>query len=313
MERAPLHTELARVPDGGAAYWVCAEDGVRLRVGVWGGGPECTGTVFLFPGRTQYMELHGPTIESLRRFGYGTLVLDWRGHGLSDRVTVDSNTIHVGRFSDYQQDVAALVRMAKTLEVPRPWFLVGTSMGGCVGLRALAEGLSVAACAFTGPMWGIKLKHVERIAAWALSCGAQASGRGHVYCPGHDGKNYALANPFAGNRITNDADMYQFWRDQAQAHPELQMGGSSMGWLYQGLLECRRLSKIPAPDTPCITFCGDEDTMVDLGAIQHRMERWPNGQFELIQNAKHELLLEAPRIRQRLLTKISAVFARSGF
>ena len=55
-----------------------------------------------------------------------------------------------------------------------------------------------------------------------------------VYCPGHDGKNYALNNPFKGNRITYDAEMYQFWRDQARALPNLQTGGPSMGWLYQG-------------------------------------------------------------------------------
>ena len=84
-------------------------------------------------------------------------------------------------------------------------------------------------------MWGIKLKPIERIAAWATSWGAQAIGRSHVYCPGHDGKNYALNNPFKGNRITYDAEMYQFWRDQARALPNLQTGGPSMGWLYQGL------------------------------------------------------------------------------
>ena len=146
MERAPFHSGLAQAPDGGATYWVSAEDGVRLRVGFWNAGNDSKGSVFLFPGRTQYIELHGRTIESLQRFGYGTFVVDWRGHGLSDRVSEDRNTIHVDRFSDYQKDVAAMVRAAESLQLPQPWFLIGTSLGGCIGLRALAEGLPMAAC-----------------------------------------------------------------------------------------------------------------------------------------------------------------------
>ena len=35
-------------------------------------------------------------------------MVDWRGHGLSDRVSEDRNTIHVDWFSDYQKDVAAM-------------------------------------------------------------------------------------------------------------------------------------------------------------------------------------------------------------
>ena len=38
----------------------------------------------------------------------------------------------------------------------RPLHLLAHSMGGCIGLRAVIEGMPVAACVFTGPMWGIK-------------------------------------------------------------------------------------------------------------------------------------------------------------
>jgi len=312
MERAPLHDELARVPEQGSAYWVRANDGVRLRVGFWKGPDNGKGSVFLLPGRTQYIELQGQTVESLHRYGYATLVIDWRGHGLSDRIAEDRNTIHIERFSDYQRDVAALVRAADELELPKPWYLIGASLGGCIGLRAIAEGMPVTACAFTGPMWGIKLKPIERIAAWTVSWGAQAFGRGEAYCPGHDCRNYALNNPFKGNRITNDAETYQLWRNHAQTRPELQTGGSSMGWLLQGLLECRRLSKIRVPDTLCIAFCGDQDGVVDFHAIEKRMAGWRNGRVELIRNAKHELLLEVPAVRERVMTQISDLFRQSA-
>ena len=264
IKRAPLCVELLPNPADGAAYWVRADDGVRLRVGYWNTASSSKGSVLLFPGRTQYIELHGRTVASLQRSGYHTVIVDWRGHGMSDRVTEDRKTIHVNRFSDYQKDVAAVVSVAKDLELPQPWFLIGSSLGGCIGLRAIAEGLPVKACAFTGPMWGIKLKFVERFAAWSLSWGARAFGRGQIYCPGQDGSSYTLSNPFEGNRITTDNEMYELWRDQAAAHPDLQTGGSSLGWLYEGLVECRRLSKLPVPSLPCIAFYGDQDAMIDI-------------------------------------------------
>ena len=161
-------------------------------------------------------------------------------------------------------------------------------------------------------MWGIKFKPIERIAAWTLSWGAQAFGRSQAYCPGHDCKNYALNNPFEGNRITNDAESYQLWRDHAQALPELQTGGSSMGWLFQGLLECRRLSKIRVPSIHCTAFCGDQDGLVDFHAIEKRMEGWRNGEGAAIRGAKHELLLEVPAVRERVLAQISDLFIRSA-
>ncbi|EPX76523.1 Lysophospholipase L2 [Litoreibacter arenae DSM 19593] len=220
-------------------------------------------------------------------------------------MAADRNMIHVERFSDYQKDVASLSQAAEELELPKPWFLIGSSMGACIGLRALANGLSVSACAFTSPMWGIGLKPMERVGAWTVSRTFCAIGRSQTYCPGHNAKNYASCTAFEGNRITNDGDMYQLWRDQAAAKPELQTGGSSMGWLYQGLAECRSLSKIPAPNVPCIAFCGEQDAIVDVRAIQDRMASWPNGELEMMRDVGHELLLERPLVQERIMSRLS--------
>ena len=81
-----------------------------------------------------------------------------------------------------------------------------------------------------------------------------------------------------------------------------------MAWLYESLKECRSLSKRGSPDIPCIVFFSDNDQDIDIRAIQNRMERWPNGSCELIQNSKHELFLETPDIRARAMTKIRELF-----
>lgn len=309
MEKAVYYSEAAEGPENGSAYWIHAKDNVRLRVGQWKTSQACKGTVFLFPGRTEYIELWGRTAADLDRLGYSAFAIDWRGQGLADRVTGDRKTGHVKRFSEFQMDAAAMFEAAEKLNLPKPWYLIGHSMGACIGFRALTKGLPVSACAFTAPMFGIKLSLIERMAAWPLTWAAQALGRGHIYAPGYSGQTYVLGSAFEGNKLTNDPDMYQHWVSQALSLSELQIGGPSMGWLFQALRETRSLSGVASPQIPCISFCGDQDQIVDIPAIQNRMERWPGGSLELIKNAKHELFAESAEVRERIFAQIDRLFS----
>ncbi|MGB0799264.1 MAG: alpha/beta hydrolase, partial [Planktomarina sp.] len=163
MTSAPLHNELARGPDGGTGHWLTCADGTRIRIGVWGGGSK--GTVLIFPGRTEYIEKYGDAAREFTQQGYTALAVDWRGQGFADRLQNDRAPGHVINFHDYQQDVAAVVDAAKSLDLPEPYFLVAHSMGGCIGLRAVMEGLPVKAAAFTGPMWGVFIApHLRAVA-----------------------------------------------------------------------------------------------------------------------------------------------------
>lgn len=120
MEKAPLHHNISTAPDTGAAYWITAKDGLQLRIGVWQSSNRSRGTVLFFPGRGDYIELFGHPIAALVDNGYAVLVIDWRGHGLSGRVSKNPKTGHVEHFSDYQMDVDAMVAAAKELDLPEP-------------------------------------------------------------------------------------------------------------------------------------------------------------------------------------------------
>ncbi|MFC4670746.1 alpha/beta hydrolase [Seohaeicola nanhaiensis] len=308
MQEAPLFIESAEAPASGSAFWIQADDGTRLRVGMW--QPETTprGTVLLFPGRSEYIEKYGRTITELVRMGFATLVIDWRGQGLADRAAQDRMAGHVDHFSDYHRDVAAMVDAAQALGLRKPWNLIGHSLGACIGLRAIIEGLPVSSCAFTGPMWNINLPPLKRAAAWPLSWTAQALGMGRVYAPGTDGKSYVLETPFEDNRLTSDPDMYAYFINQATTLKEHQIGGPSMGWLFQVLEETRNLKRLPSPDIPCIAFCGALDEVVDLPAIRERMATWPQGKLELVADAKHDLFSETPQIRANVISRIGEFF-----
>lgn len=308
LSPAPLFTDVAGAPAGGAAHWLATEDGLRLRIAHWSPTGTAKGTVLLFPGRTEYIEKYGPAAGDLTARGFATLVVDWRGQGLADRLLPDPRPGHVVNFPDYQRDVAAVVQAASALDLPKPWFLIAHSMGGCIGLRALIEGLSVAAAAFSGPMWAISLSMAQRTFAHGVTALSTFFGLSHRLSPGTKGANYVQVQPFEGNGLTNDPEMYRFLQNQLAAHPELGIGGPSLQWLREALRETARLAHQPSPDLPCLTFLGTADAIVSRTAIETRMEHWPKGELDLVEAGRHEVLMEDAATRARTFDRIAALF-----
>jgi lysophospholipase len=303
MHGAPLFDDMAQGPEGGAAWWISASDGVRLRVGLWNRDAK-GGTVLLFPGRTEYIEKYGRAAAHFAGCGYATLVIDWRGQGLADRLTTDAMAGHVHEFADYQRDVAAMVEAATRLDLPRPWHLLAHSMGGCIGLRAVMQGLDVQTCAFSSPMWGIHMAQALRPVAWSLSWGSRQVGMSHHYAPGTAGAHYVLEEPFESNKLTNDREMYDYMAGQLRAHPELGLGGPSLRWLHEALRETRDLARAPSPDLPCLTILGSDEQIVDVPRVIDRMAHWPGGHLEMVPGGRHETLMDTPDMRGRLLRQL---------
>ena len=308
MQGAPLFNDIARGPEGGRGIWVSAEDGVRLRLGHWPAASGAKGTVLLFPGRTEYIEKYGMAAADLAALGYDTLAIDWRGQGLADRLAGDAMLGHVERFADYQRDVRAMVAAARGLDLPQPCFLLAHSMGGCIGLRALHEGLPVAASVFSGPMWGIASAPVSRVFATLSARLAVALGRGARYAPTTGPKTYVLDAPFEDNQLTTDRAMWDYMVAQARAHPELTLGGPSMSWFHEALLETADLADKPPPAGPVHTFLGGDERIVDPAPVHRVMGRWAGARFDVVPGAQHEIMMEKPEIRAAFFAAADALF-----
>lgn len=311
MTPAPFLTDICDIAPNGTAYWLDTSDGVRARAVLWG-KETAKGTVLLFPGRTEYAEKYVHTAAALSMGGYATFAIDWRGQGLADRLIDDPLVGHVDRFSDYQRDVAAMVQAADALELPKPYFLIAHSMGGAIGLRALMQGLPVAASVFTGPMWGIEMNPATRPAAWAITWASRVIGAANGYAPGTRPEAYVLSEPFKDNTLTTDADMFTFMQDQLMAQPELCLGGPSLNWVHEALRETLDLSRQPSPDLPCLTFLGTNERIVDPRRIKYRMARWPRGELVMVTGAEHEVLMEKTRTRADAIDRITKFFDQSG-
>ncbi|MEL6641765.1 MAG: alpha/beta hydrolase [Pseudomonadota bacterium] len=307
METAPFYDDVAYGPKGGKAHWLTASDGVRIRVAHWPKA-QAKGTVLIFPGRTEYAEKYGDAAREFGKRGYASIAIDWRGQGLADRLLPERALGHVIEFADYQKDIAAVMAHVKALDLPEPYYLVAHSMGGCIGLRALHEGLNVKAVAFSAPMWGLALANWLKPIAWTLPALATKVGKGDELAPGQSLDTYVLREDFDLNTLTCDKEMWERLQEQATTYPDLMLAGPTMHWLSEATREMDALHEMFSPDYPTVTFLGTSEAVVDPVRVRNRMSRWSEGKLEVLKGAEHEVMLELPTTRKRVFDTAVAHF-----
>ncbi|CAM3957153.1 alpha/beta fold hydrolase [Paracoccus yeei] len=311
MTPAPFNTLPGDPLPMARAVWLRAEDGIRLRAAHWAAG-GASGSVLLFPGRTEYVEKYNAVALDLNAAGYDVLAIDWRGQGMSDRLLADPRLGHVERFSDYQRDVVELVVAAQEIGLPRPWHLLAHSMGGAIGLAALAGGLPVASAVFSAPMWGLSLSNIMTRIAIGMVVVARTFGRHQGVAPGSGGAEpFVLKQGFLDNLLTGDGTRWGRFVAEADAWPDLAIGGVTHHWLAEALAECRRLAEIPAPPLPMLAGLGDGERIVSAQAIRDRVAAWPGARLLDLRSCRHEAMMERPAVRAAFLEAATAHFAAS--
>ncbi len=306
MCAAPFFAALADGPPDGRAFWLRANDGVRIRAGYWPGGDK--GTVLLLPGRSEYIEKYGRAARDLAARGYATLCVDFRGQGLADRLLADPIKGHVTDFADYQRDLQAVLALTRDMDCPAPLFILAHSMGGSIGLRALIGGFPARAVAFSAPMWGIRVHPAVRPFAAPVLRIVRALGGGEGYAPTTGPVPYVRHVGFAGNLLTTDRAMWDYMVAHLVAEPGLALGGPTVSWLVQALDDCGALALLPSPDLPAYCALGTAEHVVDVAAINARMRCWRGAQFDIMPGAAHEVMMEVPETRKRFFDAACALF-----
>lgn len=267
------------------------------------------GTIWLFQGRTEYIEKYGPVVAHLTQAGWGVVSLDWRGQGLSDRPKPDPNLGDIRDFATYQLDVDAVLSMPGASALPRPWVLMAHSMGGGIGLAALNRGVDMQAAVFSAPMWDLPRPRFVGPFAQTLLAFAIRSGQGRRYFVGTTPRNHALDQPFPINPLTGDKKLYAAFVAQLKAHPDLNLGGPSLRWIRAALRLGRQLARAPAPSLPILTLLGTRETVVSSEAIRQQTARQPAARLVEIEGGNHEIFIETPERQAIAWREIDAFLA----
>ena len=101
--------------------------GLTLFVRSWRPDANARGLVVIVPGFNSHSGYFGWTADQLVAADLAVYALDLRGRGQSD-----GERFYVEKFTDYVDDVSAVVKLAKSREPGLPTFLLGHSAGGVV-------------------------------------------------------------------------------------------------------------------------------------------------------------------------------------
>ncbi len=285
---------------------------MTLRGCVWRAEKARAHVVYL-NGRTESVEKVAVPAAALLERGFSVASLDWRGQGLSDRVTGRPMVGHVGSFADYQLDLKAFLAHPQVADLPGERLLFAHSMGGAIGLRALSTGLLKSRVAIlSAPMLGIAMGAGMRILAGITAGVGGLLGRHEKWPPfGNPTTPYLEITSFENNVLTGDRAQFEWMRDTLRAEPALRLGWPSIGWYAAAKREMAALMRMPRPSAKLLILLGSEETVVDAAAVR-RFAKRSGAQLSEIPGGRHEVLIESPEARQRAWDDIDTFLAAQG-
>lgn len=221
-------------PDGWRWHVHTARDGTRLRAGFAPRHTSAKAEILILPGFTGTIEQYFEHINYWHTLGYNVSALDHRGQGGSDRPLADfPERPYIEDFYTYSEDLNGFIAKAYREGGP-PLILAGSSMGGHVAYRTMAEfapkqvkGLLLAAPAFRPNTPPYPYKTAKNLVGFL-----KFLGRGASYGVGQKDWQPDVADLTETIRCSA-APKRVYVRDAVYAkHPNLRSGTATNQWLW---------------------------------------------------------------------------------
>lgn len=297
------------VPSGAEELWFEGRGGLRLRAMF---APAQTspirGSVLLFNGRTEFLEKYFEVVGELQSRGFAVFSMDWRGQGLSDRLTANRLKGHLTTLDDPINDMANAVR-SLAQRLPRPHVVLAHSMGGAIALRALqTRRIEADTAIFSAPMWGI-----ANLSDTALKFARfmTSLGLGAMFAPGV-AKTWRKER-FKRNPLTHDSARFGRAQDLVLAESGLALAGVTLGWVDAAATACesfRQPGSLAHLRAPMVVLSAEQEALVDNASHLAVCKLLPNATHVEIMGAKHEILQETDDIRSQFWREFDGLMAQ---
>jgi len=263
------------------------------------------GRLLFQTGRADVIEKYLEVFAHLVGRGWSVTAFDWRGQGGSGRLLADPHVGHGGNFAGLVGDLRAFWQDWRGEDASGlPHVLLGHSMGGHLGLRAVVEGaVDPDALILVAPMLGLKLPTGMLLGRGIIRLMTLLGRSERGIWEAKDGPGLHTRQ----RNLTHDVERFEdeaWWYAKA---PELALGPPSWGWLDSAMRSTRALLRDPRLDrveVPTLMLVAEADRLVDpriamrvATRIGARVERFGP-------EAAHELLREADPVRLRALAAI---------
>ncbi len=271
------------------------------------GGQKTRGTIFVCPGRTEFIEKYFEVGRDLQTRGFAVAILDWPGQGLSQRQHKSPLAGHVRSYGVF---VDGFVRGIEKLgrRAPKPHVILAHSMGGTIALEALRTGrVKVAAAAFSAPMWGLPIWFFQRWYARAV----RLFGFGGMIArpPGPE-------ETFETNPLSHDEKRWRLYHELVAADPRLKLGEPTVGWVVASLNVMREFFEPSALDhlrnLPALVAIAGEEAVVKNAATRKLARRFQAGKTITVKGSGHEILMETDERRAEFWKAFDAMLKQAN-
>lgn len=312
MSNIPDIEERFQAPDSWR-WGTLKHKGRKLRYGV--SFPKDTtpdAVVVFLPGLSEFGEKYFELARDLNARNMAFWVIDWMGHGKSDRYFEERpHKRHSRGFQNDVDDLHALYldyikHSSVHPDVGRiPRVMLAHSMGANIGLRYLKQHPDTFDCAcLSAPMFGIHgLNNIPLPVAYIMTAIISLFA-GRAYASGQTDWRETL-RPAPGKDIFSSDEkrgaIHNFW---CLFDPELQTGGITWRWLHEAVKSCLVLQKpsfLKSIKTPCLIATAGQDTIVNNAATERVVKNLPHAHHINLDGAKHEIFMEDDKFRTILL------------
>jgi lysophospholipase len=253
------------------------------------------GTILFLPGRSGILGNREEILKAFYDRGFNVYTLDWRGQGESSRTLEDSHKVHIDSFDSYLEDICALKLRARLEKAPKPWLVVGSSMGGHMALRTLEEAPEgIAAGILVVPMIDVNTHPIPRSVAPWVAKSLQGLGFSTSYAPGY-GPYDIILDRFEGNHSTRDPAKFVASKQYMREHPEYVTGGVTVGWanaMFESMASANAPDRLAKVKAPVLMINAGDDKVVDPAAAAVVAERLPRCREITLPGARHGLWSE---------------------
>jgi lysophospholipase len=294
------------LPSGGIQNFWTAADGHRLRTLRWP-VPHSPVDVLLLGGRGDFAEKFAEVIADLVDAKLAVTTFDWRGQGLSGRLTAHGDRFHIDDFAQYINDARGFIA-AEFDGQTRPLVIIAHSMGGHLALRLLHDWPGrIARAVLVSPMCGIQTKPLpfalaRRWVAWKMRRGAAQE-----FAPGQYPYGAWFRTRLRMDRLTSDADRFADEAAVIDANPQLAVGGVTFGWLNAAIQSIDLVAQsgyVEAIQTPVLLAVAGLEKLVRPDLAKAIAARLPHGALLDVPAGRHELLKERDSLRAPLLERL---------
>lgn len=282
-------------------------DGTRIRYATLV-APQSRATVVISQGRTESIIGLSEVIYDLSRMGYSVAVIDHRGQGESQRLVPNSNVGHVNDFADYVGDFKIFVEKHVKVEMPGPYVLMASSMGGAIASLYMIEAPQAFKAAVLGaPMINIDMDPFPLSVVTVIASGLSLFENETAFAPTRGPYNFN--QKFAGNTFTHSPNRFYLDVALTRRNPVIATGGPSLGWVRAALRAGFGLSaNANRLKTPTLLFQAGLDDIVENSAQAAFCEKAAECHLTVVPGAYHWIFMESDSIRNRLFIDLDFFF-----